>query len=358
MKPIDLMELLDELPEEDIAEELDYQPIPKRRTFLVSKPFLAGASTAACLLLIVGLGVGVWSRQQKIETRPPQETHTTTVIQTETITETIAQVTTESQTTGKQTEPTTRMTETTATLPEVIASYTTAIQTSVMTAAMPTTEQTFPLTTVQTTAVAMTEPTVPLTTALTYAPSYETWSPIITETKLIPSTSTFETTAATSDTMIESTTEVTPSILPGFVVEEAPYNKVHISLVHDVSPSPDERKHYALSGMNAKTKEFLEMQAPFAKEYYYSIIFDDNTDPIVIAQLSRDSFSVLCNQDSTLIPAKVLDYPAFWVTGGDKLLLYWDDGAYTFMASVDAYSDQQMQEVMLEVASKFSPIDE
>ena len=358
MKPMDLLEAFGELPEEDIAWALTCEPPRKRTAFLVSKPFLAGVSTAACLLLIVGLGVGVWSRQQEIETRPPQETQTTTVAQTETKAETTAQFTTESQMAEKQTAATTKMPEPTDTLPEVVTSHTTEVITTTITAAAATNEQAISPTTVQTTGVAMTEPTVPVTTASTYAPSYETWSPIVTETKLSPSTSPVDTTGATSDTIIESTTEVTPSILPGFVVEEAPYNKVHISLVHDVSPSPDERKHYALSGMNAKTKELLEMQAPFAKKYYYSIIFDDNTDPIVIAQLSRDSFSVLCNQDSTLIPAKVLDYPAFWVTGGDKLLLYWDDGAYTFMASVDAYSDQQMQEVMLEAASKFSPIDE
>lgn len=105
MKPMDLMDALGELPDDFIAQKLSYEPVPRKRTaFLVSKPFLAGVSTAACLMLIVGLGVGVWSRQQKIETRPPQETQTTTVIQTETRTETTAQVTTESQTTGKQTE--------------------------------------------------------------------------------------------------------------------------------------------------------------------------------------------------------------------------------------------------------------
>ena len=65
MKPMDLLEVFGELPEEDFAWMLNYEPPRKRTAFLVSKPFLAGVSTAACLLLIVGLGVGVWSRQQK-----------------------------------------------------------------------------------------------------------------------------------------------------------------------------------------------------------------------------------------------------------------------------------------------------
>ena len=84
MKATDLMRALGDVPEEYIARALEDAPTQKRTAFLVSKPFLAGVSTAACLLLIVGVGVGVWSRQQRIEPLPPQETQTTTVTQTET----------------------------------------------------------------------------------------------------------------------------------------------------------------------------------------------------------------------------------------------------------------------------------
>ena len=74
MKPMDLMNALGDFPEEDIAKVLADEHRPMRTTVLISRTFLAGLSTAACLLLIVGLGVGVWSRQQKIEPIPPQET--------------------------------------------------------------------------------------------------------------------------------------------------------------------------------------------------------------------------------------------------------------------------------------------
>ena len=86
MKPMDMMEALGYFPEEDIIEELAYEVPKKRTTFLVSKPFLAGISAAACLLVTVGLSVGIWAKQPKIETRPLQETTTmtqTTAAQTE-----------------------------------------------------------------------------------------------------------------------------------------------------------------------------------------------------------------------------------------------------------------------------------
>ena len=176
MKPMDLLEALGELPEEYIVRELDYEPPRKHTAFLVSKPFLAGASTAACLLLIVGLGVGVWSRQQKIETRPPQETQTTTVTQTETRTETTAQVTTESQTTGKQTEESTKKPETTTIFAlnsdqsqqptSAAALLTTAFQTETAASAAPQTDAT-EVGTRQTTPLATSAHTAPPQTSMT-----------------------------------------------------------------------------------------------------------------------------------------------------------------------------------------------
>ena len=172
----DLMDALGSLPEEYLARALDEEPPQKRTAFLVSKPFLAGVSTAACLLLIVGLGVGVWSRQQKIETRPPQETPTTTVSETETRTGTTAQVTTESQTTGKKTEERTKKLETT-TIPDlnsdqlqpptsVAALLTTVFQTETAASAAPQTDAT-EVGTRQTTPLATSAHTAPPQTSMT-----------------------------------------------------------------------------------------------------------------------------------------------------------------------------------------------
>ncbi len=98
MRPMDLMEALGELPEEDVAEELAYAAPPKRTAFLVSKPFLTGVSAAACLFVTVGLGFGIWARQQEIESRPPQET--AAVLQTQTTTQTTALSTTQTTSTA------------------------------------------------------------------------------------------------------------------------------------------------------------------------------------------------------------------------------------------------------------------
>ena len=177
MKPMDLWDVLGDLPEEDVAWMLNYEPPHRRTAFLVSKPFLTGVSTAACLMLIVGIGVGVWSRQQKIETRPPQETQTTTVMQTETRSETPAQVTTESQVIEKQTVPNTKMQETTVMQPEVITSHVTAEKKSTMTVAETTQEPTASAKSVETSA-AITVPTITVMTTVptipTYAEHYQT----------------------------------------------------------------------------------------------------------------------------------------------------------------------------------------
>ncbi len=171
MKPMDLLEAFGELPEEDIAWALTNEPSHKRTAFLVSKPFLAGLSAAACLIVTVGLSVGIWSRHQRIDTRPPQETQTTTVMQTETRSETTAQVTTESQVIEKQTVPNTKMQETTVMQPEVITSHVTAEKKSTMTVAETTQEPTVSAKSVETSA-AITVPTITVMTTVPTIPTY------------------------------------------------------------------------------------------------------------------------------------------------------------------------------------------
>ncbi len=69
-------------------------------------------AAAACLLLTVGLSVGVWSKQQKIETKLPQETTVTTITQTETVTESETEMSTVSSTTVPTAETSVKAPET------------------------------------------------------------------------------------------------------------------------------------------------------------------------------------------------------------------------------------------------------
>ena len=217
MKPMDLMNALGGFPEEDIAKVLADEHRPMKTTVLISRTFLAGLSTAACLLLIVGLGVGVWSRQQKIEPIPPQETQTTTVSETDTT----AQVTTKPQTTREQTEESTKKPETT-TIPalnsdqlqratSVAALLTTAFQMETAASAAPQTDaaevgtqQTPPLATSAHTALPQTSVTARIQQqVVSVTPQTSVTADIATEP---PITDVTETTAQTTAAPSQATT--------------------------------------------------------------------------------------------------------------------------------------------------------
>ena len=332
----DLMDALGSLPEEYLARALDEEPPQKHTAFLVSKPFLAGVSTAACLLLIVGLGVGVWSRQQKIETRPPQETPTTTVSETETRTETTAQVTTGSQMTVKQTAATTKMLETTATLPEVITSYTTAVQTSVMTTAETTPEHTAPATKVQTSAATTAALTSPVVTVVpistTYEGHYRTIPPRVTEHSAdIVTTQTQQTilTEPIQSTTQEMKTTEPANSLPGFKISD-PDNeqRIQVTYIDQLTPSPAKYLKYILN-LNEFHEEDTDSPTGVG-EYYYKYVSDDGTQVFYLTQREREVFQFRCNAEDKLFPAEVNGHSSLFVQKENVSILYWDDGAYTF----------------------------
>ncbi len=357
MKPIDLMELLDELPEEDIAEELNYQPIPKRRTFLVSMPFLARASTAACLLLIVGLGVGVWSRQQKIETRPPQETQTTTVTQTETRKETTAQITTEAKTTGKQTEERIKKPETT-TIPALnsdqlqqptsaVALLTTVAPTETMTSTV-ITRQTNVSTneTQQNTPPAVTTRITSPQTSMT-ARIHGQIEPV-TEQRITPevtdhtqpseppkkTSTSFQETNATAPIATETTTDaVEPitldeSMLPWFVIEEVNGNR-RIRCLQAVEPSPVEWIPYTIQSDRFELHDTHKYVS--AGDY---TVYDPVTDRLLnVRQDERTAFCRTWNSDVIPTVTFVEKYPGYiWEDPiQNSCGVVWDDGCYTFV---------------------------
>lgn len=317
-------------------------------------------SAAACLILTIGLSVGVWAKRQKIEPLPPQETQTTTITQTETRTETTAQVTTESQVTEKKTAPTTQITNPVATLPEVIASYTTAVQTPAMTTA----EHTAAATTAQTLAATTAAPTLTAVTAAPITTTYEwhygtipTRNPeqsaviVTTQVPMTAAATTIETEAT-----FPFTTEVTdPSErLPGFDIADPnpDNNQVEIKFQSSVFPSPEEQLSYKLDLDSYNIKLKKNYNEDKSNNIYYSI-YEGYQKKYVICLEIRTEFSFSCFVSNTLMPADVNSNPGVWVVSSDQCTLYWDDGYYTL--SIRGNLDEQ--EVLLEIARNFHPCE-
>ena len=364
MKRMDLLEALGEIPEEYIVRELNYVKPPKQKVFLISKPFLAGVSTAACLLLIVGLGVGVWSRQQKIETRPPQETPTTTVSETETRTETTAQVMTESQTTEKQTEESTKKPETTANLIQTSnhVQPSTSDDAHLTTGSMPQTTVTIPTQTIA--AVGSTGPPTPDTlpphttlpqTSLTAripdhgVPVAECTSETVTQPPDSPAT-------IHSESQVESTTNspYEPDFSKDFHVSEPDANNwISVTYQKPLKPSPEEFRHYTLPA-EQYTVEFVSEQETFYKRHRgYDILSADGTKHYSIAQDERDEFQFNCRQDDELRYLTVGSYPAVLVQNATRSILRWDDGQYAFSIT----GDPEEWEILLEIAQSLTPTE-
>ena len=398
MKPMDLLEVFGELPEEDFAWMLNYEPPRKRTAFLVSKPFLAGVSTAACLLLIVGLGVGVWSRQQKIEPLPPQETQTTTITETETRTETTAQVTTESQTTGKQTEESTKKPETTANpiqtsdrvqpSESAAALLTTTFQTETAASAAPQTDaaevgtrQTTPLAASTHTALPQTSVTAkiqgqisPITEqSTTNMPTNPATTTVIITTTL-PRTDPTETSRPTepqqTDTTepahtskpIETTATVQPSqapgyeerydLLPGFRVVIKGEELTTIYSIDPVSPSPSEIYAYILDSERFSIQS-IEQDSHIQTRYHYDIFDAETHHQITLLQKRRDQFISSFYRKGKLEPQAVGDYSGYWIYDSLGTRLVWDDGKYTFELS----GPNEYKDLFLPVAESLQPSD-
>ena len=360
----DLMDAWGAVPEEYIAEAMEETEPSKRTAFLVSKPFLAGVSTAACLLLIVGVGVGVWSRQQRIEPLPPQETQTTTVMQTETRTETTAQITSESQTTWKQTETSKKAPESTA----ISAIVTDRVQpptseaAHLTTGSMPQTTVTIPTQTIA--AVGSTEPPTPDTlpphtalpqTSLTAripdhgVPVAECTSETVTQPPDSPAT-------IHSESQVESTTNspYEPDFSKDFHVSEPDANNwISVTYQKPLKPSPEEFRHYTLPA-EQYTVEFVSEQETFYKRHRgYDILSADGTKHYSIAQDERDEFQFNCRQDDELRYLTVGSYPAVLVQNATRSILRWDDGQYAFSIT----GDPEEWEILLEIAQSLTPTE-
>ena len=329
------------------------------------------------------LGLGVWHHMSdlpriptqtgtieettgKIEIRPPQETQTTTVIQAETRIETIAQVTIESLGTEKQTEPTTKMQEPTETLPEVIASDTTAVQTSAMTTAEVTSKQIGPATTVQTIAVTTTVQTVPVSTTIPTVPTYEGHNQTLPPAETTQPAEIVTTTQQTTQ-LVEIVTETrqttkplstretvimtSPDPLPGFQISEPdPNNCLEITFKTPVNPSPKQEVKYALQMDTYQAQEFYSgPESETAYTYKVTIGDQQETTSILISVQPRTNFTIRYYASDTLLPVDVSGFPGVYVLTKESCFLYWDDGLYTIKAS----GPLEDRDTILEIARHF-----
>ena len=302
-------------------------------------------SAAACLILTIGLSVGVWAKRQKIEPLPPQETQTTTVAQTETKAETTAQFTTGSQTTAKHTETTHKSTETAVTPSEVTASQTAAVQATAMTTlAQTTTEQILTLTEPVTTIL----PTVP-----TYEGHYETFPPTESAQPSEIVTSTVQTTKplSTRETVIMTS----PDPLPGFQISEPdPNNCLEITFKTPVNPSPKQEVKYALQMDTYQAQEFYSgSESETAFTYKVTIGDEREVTSISIHVQPRIDFTIRCLAGDTLLPTDVSGFPGVYVLTKESCFLYWDDGLYT----IEVSGPLEERDTILEIARHFKPCE-
>ena len=342
MNSMDIMKALGGLPEEDIIEELSYQSQHRRPAFLVSRSFLSGVSAAACLFLIAGLGVGIWSKQQKIETRPPQES--IPVTPTETSTETTAQVTSASQTTGKQTE--TSVLVTTQTDLPVMIPETTAAQTTFTTKAQAVTVNTTPATVNQTSPATTAAQTIPTTAATipTYPHNYDTVPKHITH----PSVTVTET-QPVQVTETATTPQTAPIQLTGFRVEQYPdCQKV---ICTDDFPEPDgELQSYLVI---SDELVLLAASEPENAERTYEVEYPETGKVFTVTQREYSEF-VLTVDEGELINIALNNVHGFFLLQDETCTLYWfrDGEGFYVQCDVDDL------EYLMKIARSFTPAGE
>ncbi|MBR2088198.1 MAG: hypothetical protein IJ906_13940, partial [Oscillospiraceae bacterium] len=354
-----------------LAQNITTEPImPAERRYTRLAKF---AGLAACLLVTIGLSIGVWSKHQRIEPRPPQETQTTTVVQTETRIATIEQVTAETQTTGKQTEESTKKPETTADpiqtsdrvqpSESAAALLTTAFQTETAASAAPQTDaaevgtrQTTPLAASTHTALPQTSVTAkiqgqiaPVTEqSTTNMPTNPATTTVIITTTL-PRTDPTETSRPTepqqTDTTepahtskpIETTATVQASqapgyeerydLLPGFRVEIKGEELTTIYSIDPVSPSPSEIYAYIL---DSERFSIQSVQQDFSSRANYDIYDSDTRHHLTLRQNKRSVFMSSFRRKGTLESQSIGEYSGYWIFDNQGTRLVWDDGKYTF----------------------------
>lgn len=345
---MDLLKQVDETTEERIAEEFPFN-LEKEELFerayqhyLEQSPesefpdeplrhsrnqLYRSVGLAACLLLTVGLGLGVWSRQQRAESRPVLETTTTT--HTETQTETTVQ--------------TAAISHTTESIPAPVS------KTAPVSMEMTESARIIPPVSTQSVLPAMTspvhEPTDPSTAAATGVTIVTEPSDVSKATEIIPTepkeSDPAEPTGSTTD--IPESILLNESLLPWFVIEQVNgYTQIRSMLA--VEPSPEEWVTYAVESDLFTVTETRKHRSCCE----YRILVKDSARVLTVWQYARTAF--IQGWSSDWIPEVVhvgenIGY--IWTDAeNEECGLVWDDGKYTFVVETSI----QNSELLLMVA--------
>lgn len=365
---MDLLKQSDEVTEEHIAEEFPY-PVEKEESFerayqnylkmssqmeshsptpiITRKQLYRTCSLVACMLVTVGLSVGIWSKHQKIESRPPQETTTST--HSETTTETTAQVMTESQ-------PTVAWTETSSGMPEFATSATKEsdhIQPSESAAALLTTASEAETVAVITPQTHATEGATQPTTQQAEFTNTDLPQTTVTAPALEEGTSVTE-----QSTVSETTDDVQGSELQKWFAVNEQSDYVTITFQGGIQTSPEYFTPYL------QQSERFDCEAIYDPTIAEDIP-DPDTDVYVIyayytkdgeyvfsaIQSERHSFSIKCPQGAEVEYLEVNGAPGLLIDEGDSYSVYWDEDGYTF--GIQNYNGDRS--LLLEYARYLSP---
>lgn len=288
----------------------------------------------ACLLVTVGLGVGVWSKQQSVEMRFAPETTTTTHM--ETTEQYIAEIpTVESEIVRRD--------ETTSSIEEISESDTSSETSEIKTTNSPQTviteestlqnpgfiqsqsevETEKPISSV----IDPTEPSAAVTTAVTNLTEPSIMS---SETEIIPTEPNeidpTEPTGVTTE-VLESVI-LDESLLPWFVIEQV-NGFTQIRFMQSVEPSPEEWVMYTID-----SDEFIMTEDrvhPAVCEY--RILIAETMQQLSLYQYERTAF--IRGWALSMKPEVVQigeNYGVLWTDAeNEKCGLLWDDGKYTFI---------------------------
>lgn len=275
----------------------------------------------ACLLFTVGIGLGIYSRQERLDRKPPQET--APECDPEAVTEASLQA---------ETEPAVDKTEAPSAKP---AERPTATSEPV---AAPALQE--PESTVMETAATVIQKPDP--TEKPVAPEqHETGTqpetdPPVSETEFQPTDPTEPDSTSDPDVIL-----VDESLLPWFVIEEV-NGVTQIRAMQEVEPSPAEWVTYGVEAEQFTLTDVCRHRSSCE----YRIIAAETERTLTVYQYERTAFVRLWDTELNAEVVQIHGHPGCaWADANGKCGLLWDDGQYTFVVEASAENADLLTEL-------------